>query len=298
MRRLEFAEKSVDEAHGLAIVARSEHGLPRCCDALFPIDALELGAIEEALFDPRDNRIEELFTFEAGRRLAARGALADPEHAVDADAAELAALLRGRPGPTAEEVAERFRRRTTRTVDDAPPIIGPPPSPPPPLEALPEPARRATAAINTALANLFQVPDTPNTETVVHGLAVNTGVYEGPARLVADPADFDRVQRQREFVSALLGKATSPLTLINPFRMVPLASAVTDTITVDDGDHIWNLAGLAWGMKGVSGGDGVQTTVPIGNSSGSSLRWDRSRSQDLFGALQQDEPPPPSSFGP
>jgi pyruvate,water dikinase len=75
---------------------------------------------------------------EAGRRLAGRGALADPAHAVDADAAELAALLCGEPGPTAEEVAERDRRRTSRTVDDAPPLLGPPPSPAPPLEALPE----------------------------------------------------------------------------------------------------------------------------------------------------------------
>ncbi|MBN9736376.1 MULTISPECIES: LCP family protein [unclassified Pseudonocardia] len=111
-------------------------------------------------------------------------------------------------------------------------------------------------------------------------------------------SDFDRVQRQREFLSALLSKATSPLTLINPFRMVPLASAVTDTITVDDTDHIWHLAGLAWGMRGVSTGDGVQTTVPIGGSSGSNLRWDQERSAALFGALQQDQAPPESSFGP
>ena len=38
-------------------------------------------------------------------------------------------------------------------------------------------------------------------------------------------SDFDRVERQREFISALLQKATSPLTLINPFRIVPLATA-------------------------------------------------------------------------
>lgn len=138
------------------------------------------------------------------------------------------------------------------------------------------------------------------------GLDIEAGCQEldGPTALgyvrtrATAGSDFDRVQRQREFLSALLGKATSPLTLINPFRMVPLASAVTDTITVDDGDHIWNLAGLAWGMKGVAGGDGVQTTVPIGGSSGSGLKWDRSRSQELFGALQQDEAPPASSFGP
>ncbi|MBP2364491.1 LCP family protein [Pseudonocardia parietis] len=138
------------------------------------------------------------------------------------------------------------------------------------------------------------------------GLDIQAGCQEldgatalGYVRTRATPgSDFDRVQRQREFLSALLGKATSPLTLINPFRMVPLASAVTDTITVDEGDHLWNIAGLAWGMKGVSGGDGVQTTVPIGGSSGSSLRWDRGRAQELFGALQQDQAPPASSFGP
>ncbi|MEJ8278900.1 LCP family protein [Pseudonocardia spirodelae] len=139
------------------------------------------------------------------------------------------------------------------------------------------------------------------------GLDIQAGCQEldgstalGYVRTRATPgSDFDRVKRQREFLSALLGKATSPLTLINPFRMVPLASAVTGTITVDDSDHIWNLAGLAWGMKGVSGGDGVQTTVPIGGSAGgSNLRWDRSRAQQMFGALQNDEAPPRSSFGP
>lgn len=52
-------------------------------------------------------------------------------------------------------------------------------------------------------------------------------------------------------------------------------------------------------MKGVSGGDGVQTTVPIGGSAGgSNLRWDRTRAQALFGALQNDQTPPESSFGP
>lgn len=138
------------------------------------------------------------------------------------------------------------------------------------------------------------------------GLNIQAGCQEldgqtalGYVRTRATPgSDFDRVRRQREFLSALLGRATSPLTLVNPFRMIPLASAVTDTITVDDSDHIWNLAGLAWGMKGVSGGDGVATTVPVGGSSGSNLRWDRSRSQALFGALKEDRAPPESSFGP
>ena len=122
----------------------------------------------------------------------------------------------------------------------------------------------------------------------------------GYVRTRATPgSDFDRVKRQREFLSALLQKSTSPLTLINPFRMIPLANAMTGTITVDSGDHIWNLAGLAFAMKGVSGGDGVQTTVPVaGAGAGSSLRWDKTRATGLWGALAKDEAPSKSDFGP
>ncbi len=52
-------------------------------------------------------------------------------------------------------------------------------------------------------------------------------------------------------------------------------------------------------MKGVSGGDGVQTTVPVaGAGSGSSLRWDKSRAGGLWGALAKDQAPAKSDFGP
>ncbi|WP_243653469.1 LCP family protein [Pseudonocardia endophytica] len=139
------------------------------------------------------------------------------------------------------------------------------------------------------------------------GLDVQAGCQDldgqtalGYVRTRATPgSDFDRVKRQREFLSALLQKATSPLTLINPFRMVPLANSLTGTITVDSGDHIWNLAGLAFAMKGVSGGDGVQTTVPVaGAGAGSTLRWDKTRAAGLWGALAKDEAPSKSDFGP
>ncbi len=79
-------------------------------------------------------------------------------------------------------------------------------------------------------------------------------------------SDFDRVERQRAFLSALVKKATSPATLVNPFRVVPLTSAVTAAITVDESDHVWNLAGLGFAMRGISSGDGVTTTVPVGGT--------------------------------
>ncbi|MFC5950818.1 PEP-utilizing enzyme [Pseudonocardia lutea] len=191
---------------------------------------------------------------EAGRRLAARGALADPEHAVDADAAELTALLRGEPGPATQEVAERFRRRTTRTVDDAPPTIGPPPPPPPPLEELPEPARRAALAVDAAMSNLFGVPDTANSATVLHGLAVNTGVHEGPARLVADGTDFDRVQPG----DVLVTRMTSPYFTV----VLPLLGAVV----TDRGGQLSHAAIVAreYGIPGVVGTREATRLIPDG----------------------------------
>jgi pyruvate,water dikinase len=191
---------------------------------------------------------------EAGRRLAARGALAAPEHAVDLDATEAAALLRGEPGPSPEEVAARFTRRTTRTVDDAPPLLGPQPVPPPPLDALPEPARRPTLAVNVALANLFGVPDTPNTATVVHGLAVNAGVYEGPARLVADAVDFDRVQRG----DVLVTRMTSPYFTV----VLPLLGA----IVTDRGGQLSHAAIVAreYGIPGIVGTREATRVIPDG----------------------------------
>lgn len=115
-------------------------------------------------------------------------------------------------------------------------------------------------------------------------------------------SDFDRVERQRQFLSALVAEATSPSTLLNPFRLVPLATAMAGAITVDEGDHVWNLAGLALAMRGITGGDGITTTVPVasaGNVGGQSVvKWDKGRATSLFKALQNDEAPPKSTLGP
>lgn len=115
-------------------------------------------------------------------------------------------------------------------------------------------------------------------------------------------SDFDRVERQRAFLSALVSQATSPTTLINPFRMVPLGTALSGAITVDDGDHVWHLAGLPLAMRGLTGGDGITTTVPVasaGNVGGQSIvRWDRGRASRLFDALARDETPSKSMLGP
>jgi LCP family protein required for cell wall assembly len=105
--------------------------------------------------------------------------------------------------------------------------------------------------------------------------------------------DLDRVERQREFLSALIDKATSPGVLLNPFRNVRLALNGTDSIAVDDGDHVYHLLRFPFAMRAVSGGGGVATTVPVAGTetvpgAGSVVRWDRQRALALFEALRQD----------
>jgi LCP family protein required for cell wall assembly len=111
--------------------------------------------------------------------------------------------------------------------------------------------------------------------------------------------DLQRVQNQRKFLAALSHKATSPGTLLNPFRIIPFALRSTDDFSVDDGDHLYNLAGFAWAMRGLTKGDGLTTTVPLGGngyspSVGAYITWSAAGSAALFRALREDEPVPKS----
>lgn len=106
-------------------------------------------------------------------------------------------------------------------------------------------------------------------------------------------SDFGRVERQRAFLSALLDKVTGPSVLLNPFRLVPLATELSSSITVDRGDHLWNLAQLGLAMRGI--GSGISTTVPVADGE---VHWDKTRAKALFGALADDEAPPKSALGP
>ncbi|MGQ4598818.1 LCP family glycopolymer transferase [Nocardia sp. R6R-6] len=105
-------------------------------------------------------------------------------------------------------------------------------------------------------------------------------------------ADLDRMNNQRIFLAALLAKATSGTTLANPFKLWPLASDTVKSLKVDNGDHIWDLGGLAWALKS----DTVATAVPIGGfddtDSGNVLLWDKGKASRFFNALAGDQPIP------
>lgn len=191
---------------------------------------------------------------EAGRRLRAKGLLAEAEHAVELDADEAALLLRGEAGPGAGEVAERFTWRTTHTIDDAPPILRATPPPPPPVSLLPPAARRPALAVGAVLDNLFKVPEPANTDTVLRGLAVNSGSYQGTARLVHDAADFGRIQQG----DVLVTRMTSPY-----FNVVlPLLGA----LVTDRGGQLCHAAIVAreYGIPGVVGTREATARIPDG----------------------------------
>ncbi|MCE5290605.1 MAG: LCP family protein [Nocardiaceae bacterium] len=111
-------------------------------------------------------------------------------------------------------------------------------------------------------------------------------------------ADLQRVQNQRMFLSALLAKATSIGTIINPVRLGSLVHSGIDSLTVDNGDHVWSLAALVWAMRGQT----VQSTVPVGGSEnvdvGNVLLWDTTRASALFEAIANDQPIPEADITP
>ncbi len=105
--------------------------------------------------------------------------------------------------------------------------------------------------------------------------------------------DLDRVERQREFLGALIDKATSPGVILNPFRNLPLMLNGTNAVAVDDGDHVHSLLRVPFAMRAVNGKGGIATTVPVAGTqtvsgAGSVVLWDRERARALFDALRQD----------
>lgn len=118
------------------------------------------------------------------------------------------------------------------------------------------------------------------------------------ARYSLEGGDLERAENQRKLLGALVDKGTSPMTLVNPFRLFPLASSAGDTFLVNDGDHVWHLASLALAMGDLSGGGGITTNVPFGGfgtgSNGQSVvLWDKENASRMFEAIAQDQPIPP-----
>lgn len=97
-------------------------------------------------------------------------------------------------------------------------------------------------------------------------------------------ADLQRVQNQREVVSAIGDSALSPWTLVNPWRYFQLSSAGAESLRIGEDVGPIDLARFAWAMSRVSG-DGVTCTVPL---AGGDASWDPELAPQLFNLVQED----------
>jgi pyruvate,water dikinase len=179
----------------------------------------------------------------AGRRLAERGRIHDPEHIVDATTDEMCAMVLGTNGPSADELAERFNSRSALSAKQAPPTLGPPAPPPPDPSGLPPAAARLMRAMGLTINALFAPGEAAHDEQMLRGLAASGGVYEGPARRVSGPADFDRIVKG----DVLLTESTTEAFNI----LLPLLGA----IVTDSGGLLSHSAIVAreYGIPGVVG---------------------------------------------
>jgi pyruvate,water dikinase len=190
----------------------------------------------------------------AGRRLADKGRVHDAEHFVDADFGEMCALLTGANDPSADELAQRFGERNSHTAKEAPVSLGPPPPPPPDPGGLPPGVGRVLQAVGISLGALFGSSEAPHEENMLRGLAASGGVYEGPARYISGPSEFDRIVQGDVLVTASTTEAFNIL--------LPLLGA----IVTDAGGLLSHSAIVAreYGIPGVVGTRDATDRIPDG----------------------------------
>ncbi|GGW66005.1 LCP family protein [Streptomyces griseoloalbus] len=102
-------------------------------------------------------------------------------------------------------------------------------------------------------------------------------------------SDLDRTKNQQKFLSALANQVATPSTVLNPFTLYPTMGAGLDSLVVDKDMGLFDLAGMFWAMKGVSGGEGTSMNMPISGSTGGNLQWDMPKVKQLVNQLKNDE---------
>jgi LCP family protein required for cell wall assembly len=108
--------------------------------------------------------------------------------------------------------------------------------------------------------------------------------------------DIGRMKRQQEFMSAVLRKATSTGTLLNPIKLVNFFNAAIKTVTTDKEFNKNDLLTLGKQLKNLSA-DRVRTlTIPLSSANGradglgSVVIWDSVLAPELFNRLLNDQP--------
>jgi pyruvate,water dikinase len=181
---------------------------------------------------------------EAGRRLALG------PHAIEATSAELATLLEGGPGPSAEALAARGEGRVAASASPGPSVLGP--SVDLPVGALPGAMRRMTEAL-LAIRDLGTTALDGRQPLCGVGIGTSTGV--GPACVANDP---NEALARFEPGSILVAVGTTPA-----FNAL---LAVAGGVVTEEGGILSHAAVMAreLGIPAVVGAKDALTPIPDG----------------------------------
>jgi LCP family protein required for cell wall assembly len=159
------------------------------------------------------------------------------------------------------------------------------------------------AGLVDALGGITMCPTTPINDPLA-GIDLPAGCQKldgraalGYVRTRDTPrADLDRMANQRQFLSALLHRVASPAVWLNPLRWYSVPRTAAGAMTVDRGDHVWDLGRLGWALHGST----TAITVPIGeftnSDAGSAVVWNHEIAGKLFEALASDAPVPAAAL--
>ncbi len=106
--------------------------------------------------------------------------------------------------------------------------------------------------------------------------------------------DLGRMQRQQQFMSSVLRKATSSSVLLNPLKLVDFFNAAMSTVQTDAQLNSGDLLTLVKQMRNLSASKIRTLTVPISNVNfsasglGSTVLWDPVLAPELFQRLRDD----------
>ena len=106
--------------------------------------------------------------------------------------------------------------------------------------------------------------------------------------------DFDRIDRQQNFLRSMLGTVLSGDTLANPFTLNSTLRAVVGNLTVDDAFDTDEMRELALSLRSLRTGDITFLTAPFGDfgttAAGASIvRLDQAQADMLWRATADDE---------
>ena len=106
--------------------------------------------------------------------------------------------------------------------------------------------------------------------------------------------DIGRMERQQQFVSSIIRKATSSGTLLNPIKLANFYQATISTVKMDEGVTKNDLLTLGKQLSNLSSGSVRTLTVPLSNPNGrhptvgSVVIWDEVLAPELWNRIKND----------